>query len=249
MKKYVVGNWKMNGNWEQNSQLLSNLKKNVHSNNEDCYTIVCVPYPYLVQAKGLLHNTCIAYGAQDVSCNENGAYTGEVSAEMLKDMGCRYVIVGHSERRIYHAETNDLIARKTNACLKHRLTPIICVGETLQERQQGQTFNIVQNQLNGVLEKINKENFNNIIIAYEPVWAIGTGQTANPEQAQEVHKYLRQVLSTYTEQEVSILYGGSVKSSNAQIIFSMPDINGGLIGGASLISDDFISINDSINNI
>ena len=248
---YIIGNWKMNGSWEANASLLNNLKVNLQPAINNNKTVVCVPYIYLVQCKGLLNNSHIEYGAQDVSAHENGAYTGEISASMLVDLGCKYVIIGHSERRIYHKETNELIADKVKIALKHSLIPILCVGETLEQREANITNQIVKLQLETVLQTVkNSEQaykIDNIIIAYEPVWAIGTGKTATSEQAQEVHAYLREITNNYMQVSPSILYGGSVKSNNAKELFSMPDINGGLIGGASLIAEEFCTIINSFN--
>ncbi len=251
--KYVIGNWKMHGQWVENAELLTTLK-NMYSGNKalNCHIAICPPYLYLIQAKGLLLNTGICYGGQDVSAYLKGAYTGEVSAAMLKDLGCKYCIIGHSERRTYHAENHDLIAAKIIAALKHDLQPIFCVGETLQQRQNTQTESIIQEQIISVLnivaasEQLN--NMRKIIIAYEPVWAIGTGLTASPEQAQDVHQFIRNILHTlFNLNSISILYGGSVKPDNAAHLFSMADIDGGLIGGASLNANDFMEIINCIN--
>ncbi len=253
IQNYVIGNWKMNGNWETNAKLINSIKSNLpHSlNNSSTKTVVCVPYIYLIQCKGLLNNSIIEYGAQDVSAHENGAYTGEVSAGMLADLGCKYVIIGHSERRVYHKEDNELIADKVNIALKYKLIPILCVGETLEQREEGITNKIVKQQLETVLQSIQnseqKSNIDNIIIAYEPVWAIGTGKTATAEQAHTVHAYLREIADNYMHKSPSILYGGSVKPSNAKELFNMLHINGGLIGGASLNTQDFCDIISTLN--
>jgi len=245
MNKYVIGNWKMNGSWEENSLLLNLLKNNINKSSK-VKTVVCVPYPYLVQAKGLLLNSNISYGAQDLSTYNNGAYTGEVSAGMLADLGCKYVIVGHSERRIYFKESNELVANKTKIALQNNLTPIVCIGETLEQRQSNQTFNILEIQLKAILDELTNDQIPNIILAYEPIWAIGTGQSATKEQAQEVHNYLRKICLEYNKISPSILYGGSLKANNAQEIFAMQDIDGGLIGGASLIANEFLAISNSL---
>jgi triosephosphate isomerase len=178
--------------------------------------------------------------------NNNGAYTGEVSASMLSDLGCKYVIVGHSERRIYFKETDELVANKTKTALQNNLTPIVCIGETLEHRQSNQTFNILEIQLKAILDILDNEQIPNIILAYEPVWAIGTGQSATKERAQEVDFYLRKICLEYNKISPSILYGGSVKANNAKEIFAMQDIDGGLIGGASLIADEFLAISNSL---
>jgi triosephosphate isomerase (TIM) len=196
---------------------------------------VCVPFPYLAQAAERLRETALSWGAQDVSEHLDGAYTGEVSVAMLKDFGCRYVLVGHSERRLLYRESDGQAAAKFVAAVTHGLTPIFCVGETLEERDAGRTEEVVARQLDAV---VNKDEFSQAVLAYEPVWAIGTGRTATPEQAQAVHAFLRRKVPF----ETRILYGGSVKPQNAQAIFAMPDIDGGLIGGASLAAGDFLAI-------
>lgn len=205
---------------------------------------MCAPAPYLAQCQALLTGSPIGWGAQDVSAQVSGAYTGEVSVAMLADFGCRYVIVGHSERRAYHAESSELVAKKALAALAAGLTPIVCVGETLAEREAGQTFVVVRNQLDAVLALVG-ERFNEIVIAYEPVWAIGTGKTATPEMAQEVHARLRAQLAeknAIAAGTVQILYGGSMKPDNAAELMAQPDIDGGLIGGAALKAADFLAI-------
>jgi triosephosphate isomerase (TIM) len=249
--KYIIGNWKMNGQWIQNAELMSQLKNNT-AENLNCNIVICPPYPYLIQAKGLFANTHITYGAQDVSAYDKGAYTGEISAAMLKDLGCTYTIIGHSERRIYHNETDALIAEKIITSLTYDLQPIFCLGETLEQRQNNQTEEIIQKQLVNVLDIILQSkqaaHMHKIIIAYEPVWAIGTGLNASPTQAQAVHKFIRNTCQTFNLNNISILYGGSVKPDNAAELFSMPDINGGLIGGASLNAADFIAIINALPN-
>jgi triosephosphate isomerase len=196
---------------------------------------VCVPYPYLGQAQERLRGTPLAWGAQNLSEHLEGAYTGEVSVAMLKDFGCRYAIVGHSERRQLYRESDAQVAAKFVAAVTHGVTPILCVGETLEEREAGRTEEVVARQLDAV---VNKDEFSRAVLAYEPVWAIGTGRTATPEQAQAVHAFLRRKLPSGTP----ILYGGSVKPQNAAAIFAMPDVDGGLIGGASLVAGDFLAI-------
>ncbi len=192
-----------------------------------------------------ISGTPIGLGAQDVSDEDSGAYTGEVAGAMLQDVGCRYVIVGHSERRSIYGESDEFTARKHAAALRHGLTPILCVGELLEEREQGATEQVVERQLDAVIDLVGIEGLNGAVIAYEPVWAIGTGKTATPEQAQEVHAFIRGRLgseSTAIAESTRILYGGSVKAANAPELFSMPDIDGGLIGGASLSADEFLAI-------
>jgi triosephosphate isomerase len=206
---------------------------------------VCAPAPYLYQCEELLTGGPVAWGAQDVSAQANGAFTGEVSAAMLVDFSCRYVIVGHSERRACHAETSELVAKKTVAALGAGITPIVCVGETLEQREAGQTAAVVSRQLAAVLALLDDEAVTQIVVAYEPVWAIGTGKTATPAMAQEVHAQLRTQLrerSAAAADKVAILYGGSMKPDNAAELMAQPDIDGGLIGGAALKAADFLAI-------
>lgn len=239
-RKLVVGNWKMNGSRAANAELLAGLKAAGPWVGE---VAVCVPAPYLGEVALSLQGEAIHWGAQDVSAFESGAYTGEVSAAMLAEFGCRYVIVGHSERRAYHAESDQLVADKAKAVLAHRMTPIVCVGETLAEREAGQTAEVVKRQLSAVIHTL-KSCISQVVVAYEPVWAIGTGKTASPEQAQEVHALLRAQLQAATEHagDMKLLYGGSVKADNAADLFSRADIDGGLIGGAALKAVDFAAI-------
>ncbi len=232
--RLVAGNWKMHGSRASNSALLEALLQEVgRQGSVEC--AVCPPYPYLEQVYGRLKGTPIACGAQNLSEHAQGAYTGEVSAAMLKEFGCRYVIVGHSERRQHYGESDARVAAKFAAAQAAGLTPILCVGETLEERESGRTEEVVARQLDAVL---NESDFGEAALAYEPVWAIGTGRNATPEQAQAVHAFLREKLRPATR----ILYGGSVKAQNAAAIFAMPDVDGGLIGGASLVAQDFIGI-------
>ncbi len=237
----VIGNWKMNGLRASNAELLAALK--AAPPHPSVQVAVCVPHPYLADVARELANTPLAWGAQDCSAHESGAYTGEVSAAMLADCACRYVLVGHSERRAQHAESDALVADKAKAALKHGLTPVVCVGETLSERQAGQTEAVVQRQLSAVINGLGSD-LPQIVVAYEPVWAIGTGQTATPEQAQAVHAFLRQQLAAATDQAalMPLLYGGSVKADNAAALFAQVDIDGGLIGGASLKATEFTAI-------
>lgn len=243
-RKLIVGNWKMNGSLAANTVLLSDIKSGLESNKSGCEVAVCVPAPYLAHCRLKLAGSLIAWGAQDVSAQAPGAYTGEVSASMLQDFAVKYVIVGHSERRAYHAESNALVAQKTVRALAVGLTPIVCVGETLSEREAGRTDAVVGGQLDAVLTVLNDAESCKIVIAYEPVWAIGTGKTATPQMAQEVHAKLRaQLASKYRPAAaVKILYGGSMKPDNAKELLAMPDIDGGLIGGASLKAADFLAI-------
>jgi len=243
-RKLIIGNWKMNGTLAKNEALLKKLTDGVTGmSGMDC--AVCVPFPYLAQTQALLRGTSIKYGAQNVHQAEKGAYTGEVSVHMLRDFGCNYVIVGHSERRTLSGESSGLVAEKYASVQKAGLTPILCVGETLEQREAGMTETVVGEQLAEVIKVRGVQSFRTAVIAYEPVWAIGTGRTASPEQAQEVHAFVRKKIAGFDEdfgQALCILYGGSVNASNAAELFAMPDINGGLIGGASLVADDFLAI-------
>ena len=242
----IAGNWKMNGSLAFNAALLSELKSGVQNLAKlECDIAVCVPAPYLAQVQSALQNSPLKWGAQDVSGQASGAYTGEVAASMLNDFSCHFAIVGHSERRAYHAETDELVAQKTLQLLRAGITPIVCVGETLQERKADQTEEIVGRQLNAVLHALDQTDIIRIVIAYEPVWAIGTGMTATPEMAQRVHAFLRcqlAVIDKEVAQRVQILYGGSMKPDNAAALLAMQDIDGGLIGGAALKSVDFLGI-------
>lgn len=240
-KKLIAGNWKMNGSTVANAALLQALLPT--SANWACEVAVCVPALYLGQVQGLIAGSAVQLGAQDVSAQESGAYTGEVSAVMLRDFAVRYAIVGHSERRQYHAETDHDVALKVQRALAAGITPIVCVGETLAQRESGQTYEVVKRQLAAVIHA-NGHCISEIAVAYEPVWAIGTGKTATPEMAQQVHAVLRAQLQAATPQadRVNILYGGSMNASNAAQLLAQPDIDGGLVGGASLKPADFLSI-------
>jgi triosephosphate isomerase len=239
--KLMVGNWKMLGSLAVNASLLSDILNGM--GDVTCHAAVCVPAPYLAQAQILLAGSAVALGAQDVSGHESGAYTGEVSAEMLRDFTVRYAIVGHSERRQYHGETDTVVAHKAQRALAAGITPIVCVGESLAEREAGQTELVVKRQLAAVIHT-NGHCISEIVVAYEPVWAIGTGLTARPEQAQAVHVVLRAQLQAATEhaKRVPILYGGSMNAANAADLLAQPDVDGGLIGGASLKASDFLSM-------
>ncbi|MBB5199182.1 triosephosphate isomerase [Glaciimonas immobilis] len=233
----------MNGSLAANASLLAELKAGLGHFN--CDIAVCVPSPYLAQCQAALTGTPLAWGAQDVSVHSAGAYTGEIAASMLLDFACKYVIVGHSERRAYHGETSQVVAQKAVIALKSGLTPIVCVGETLSERQAGQTDAVVSEQLEAVLALLDISALTGIVIAYEPVWAIGTGMTATPQMAQDVHAALRSRVALKNRDSASlvkILYGGSMKPDNAAELMAMPDIDGGLIGGAALKAADFLSI-------
>ena len=241
MKKLIAGNWKMNGSLSANETLLAALAQGL-SAKPACDIAICVPAAYFAQVQSL-KTVSIDLGSQDVSAQVSGAFTGEVSAAMLKDFGARYAIVGHSERRQYHGETDTLVADKAKAALAVGITPIVCVGETLAEREAGRTEEVVKRQLAAVIHT-NGHCISEIVVAYEPVWAIGTGKTASPAEAQAVHAVLRAQLKAATDQSarVKILYGGSMNAANAASLLGQPDIDGGLIGGASLKAADFLSI-------
>ncbi len=238
--KLIVGNWKMNGGLAANSALLVALLGGWRAQGGRTMS-VCVPFPYLGQARDVLSGSTIAWGAQDVSAHASGAFTGEVSAGMLAEFGCRHVLVGHSERRQLHGESDGEVAAKAAAALDGGLTPIVCVGETLAEREAGQTHAVAGRQFDAVAAVLGGR-VALIVMAYEPVWAIGTGKTASPGEAQAVHAFLRQRLAAAGAPEVSVLYGGSVKAANAAELFAMPDIDGGLVGGASLDANEFLAI-------
>lgn len=240
-KKLIAGNWKMNGSLAANEVLLKALIAGL--GDVTCDVAVAVPAPYLAQVQALTAGTAVAAAAQDVSRYESGAYTGEVSVAMLKDFGVRYALVGHSERRQYHGETDVAVAEKAQRALAAGVTPIVCVGETLQEREAGQTEAVVKRQLAAVIH-LNGHCISEIVVAYEPVWAIGTGRTASPEQAQAVHAVLRAQLAAASEHadRIRLLYGGSMNAGNAAQLLAQPDIDGGLVGGASLKAADFLQI-------
>ena len=243
-QKLVAGNWKMHGGLEANAALLRSVAAGAAGLGQVAVA-VCVPYPYLAQAQSLLTGTHVAWGAQNLSEHAKGAYTGEVSASMLSDFGCRYVLVGHSERRSLFGEGDALVAAKFMATQAAGLCPVLCVGETLAERERGETAAVVAAQIDAVLGVAGIEAFAKAVVAYEPVWAIGTGRTATSDQAQEVHAAIRAQLASVdgrVAEALQILYGGSVKPGNAQELFGMPDIDGGLIGGASLVGEDFLAI-------
>jgi triosephosphate isomerase len=202
---------------------------------------VCVPFPYLVQARDALSGSAVAWGAQDVSAHADGAYTGEVAASMLADLGCRYALCGHSERRQHHGESDALVAAKAGASLAAGITPIVCVGETLAEREAHRTQDVVLRQLSAVVEALG-DRLRDVVVAYEPVWAIGTGRTATPQTAQDVHATLRESLRRRGADGVRLLYGGSVKAANAAALMAMPDVDGALVGGASLDANEFLTI-------
>jgi triosephosphate isomerase len=240
----VAGNWKMHGDDASNRELVAGIVKGAPE-ADNVSLLVCPPFPYLASVASQLQGSAVELGAQNVSEHQAGAYTGEVASRMLRDVGCRYVIVGHSERRALYGESSAQVAEKMAAALGAGLVPILCVGEMLEEREAGSTEEVVGEQLGAALERSGIAAFKGSVIAYEPVWAIGTGKTATPEQAQDVHRYIRSVLAEQdasVAETVQILYGGSVKGDNAAGLFAMPDIDGGLIGGASLKAADFLAI-------
>ena len=246
----VAGNWKMNKTFQEAEELISDLVAELEKSEHSCDVVVCPPAVYLEMASDYSSDTGVmAIGAQNVSEYEKGAYTGEIAATMLASMDVQYCIVGHSERRKYFGETNNQLALKVERLLENSIHPIFCCGEVLEEREEGIHFKVVKEQIEEALFHFGKDEFSNIIIAYEPVWAIGTGKTATPEQAQEMHEFIRRVISEKYGNDVAdnttILYGGSCNAKNAKELFSNPDVDGGLIGGASLIAEDFVKIVNS----
>jgi triosephosphate isomerase len=243
-KKIVAGNWKMNTTLQQGIELAESVNNAV--SESDVTVVLCTPFIHLNEVAKVINKESLFLGAQNCADKGSGAYTGEVSAEMVKSAGASFVILGHSERRAYYGETNEILSEKVKLALANDLTPIFCIGEILEEREAGEHFNVVKNQLDEGLFNLSAEDFSKIVIAYEPVWAIGTGKTASPEQAQEIHKVIRDHITTKYGQaiadETSILYGGSCKPSNATELFANQDVDGGLIGGASLKADDFMGI-------
>jgi len=240
----VAGNWKLNGSLDSISELVSGIRGKLAA-VKNAELAVCPPYIYLSHVQKLLDGVDVALGAQDCSDQESGAYTGEVSAAMVKEFGCKYNIIGHSERRHIYGDSNDQVATKFAHVVKNGLIPILCVGETLEERESGHTEVVVSQQMNSVLDLFGVEAFKNAVIAYEPVWAIGTGQVAIPSQAQEVHEHIRLTLDAKNKDiaaNIRILYGGSMKPDNAKELLQQTDIDGGLIGGAALKAEDFVGI-------
>jgi len=244
----VAGNWKMNGDSTMTSELVDEIAAG-YVDSDSCELLICPPFPLLGLAANKIQGTSIFLGAQNLSEYNSGAYTGEVSALMLTDAGCQYVIIGHSERRAIMRETNEMIRKKFYAAIDNNLIPILCVGETLEQKEQQLTMEIIEQQLKSVIGS-NAKSLTNAVIAYEPVWAIGTGLTATPEEAQSIHHFIRGIISSISQEiadNIQILYGGSVNGGNAKGLFSMPDIDGGLIGGASLTASDFLSIVKATN--
>lgn len=240
-KRLVIGNWKMHGSTEPNRVLLEELTAGAGFLADQCRIAVCVPFPYLAQARDVLVDSSVTWGAQDISAHLQGAYTGEVSAAMLADFSCQWALVGHSERRSLHGETSEQVAAKALQALQFGITPVVCVGETLAQQEAGLTASVIAEQLQPVLA-FDASQLQQLVVAYEPVWAIGTGRTASPEQAQAVHAQIRAALQQKGAGQVPVLYGGSVKPDNAASLFAMPDIDGALVGGASLVAHDFLRI-------
>jgi triosephosphate isomerase len=243
-RPFVAGNWKMNGNRREAEQLLAGVLAGM-SGVKKAEVAVCPPFVLIPRVAELLTGSVVAWGGQNLDVHDSGAYTGEVSGAMLKDCGCRYVIVGHSERRALYGETSVMVAEKFQAAQRHGLVPILCVGETLDERERGITEKVIEVQLSAVVDKCGVAALREAVVAYEPVWAIGTGRTATPQQAQDVHRFIRgrvAALDRGVADGLRIQYGGSVKPDNAQELFAQPDIDGGLIGGASLKAADFLGI-------
>lgn len=247
-KKMIAGNWKMNKTTREAIELANGIKREL-SQIDDISLVVCVPFTALDEVSEVLYESNIALGAQNMHWEESGAFTGEISGAMLKDLNCSFVILGHSERRQLFHETDENVNLKTKAALKYGLAPIVCVGETLEEREKNITFQVIEKQINGSLKGLSAGDIAKVVIAYEPVWAIGTGKTASPQQAQEVHAFIRgEIKKKYSESEannITILYGGSVKPSNTKELMKEKDIDGGLIGGASL---DVESFREIVNN-
>ncbi len=248
-KKIVAGNWKMNKNLQEGIALATELNDMLKAEKPNCDVVICTPFIHLAKVSEIINPALLGLGAENCADKASGAYTGEVSAEMVKSTGAQYVILGHSERREYYKETPEILKEKVLLALQNGLKVIFCIGESLAEREAGRQNAVVKAELEGSIFNLTPKQFSNIIIAYEPIWAIGTGKTATSEQAEEIHAYIRSVIATkYGQQladETSILYGGSCKASNAPELFTKPDIDGGLIGGASLKVQDFMGIIDA----
>jgi triosephosphate isomerase len=245
-KQIVAGNWKMNKTFQEADELINSILEYIKKDENTAEVVICPPSLYLELASDQANETSLMVGAQNMSCNEFGAFTGEISAPMLASMGIDYCILGHSERRKYFNESHEMLTEKAEMALKHNITPIFCCGEHLPERESGNHFNVVKEQIEKALFHLPESDFAKIVLAYEPVWAIGTGVTATSAQAQEMHLYIRDLIKEKygddVAQETTILYGGSCNAKNAKELFSNPDVDGGLIGGASLKADDFIKI-------
>ena len=247
MRRFLIaGNWKMNCGPYDAAELLEGLKAKKAEVSENVDVLVCPPFVSIGMAVNYLHDTDIQVGAQNLHFEENGAFTGEISGSMIAESGCNYVIIGHSERRQYFGETDTTVNKRTHKALEHKLAPIVCVGESLDQRKSDKHYELVKNQVTAALFNISEEDLLDVVIAYEPIWAIGTGETASPEQAQEMHEHIRKIIAELYSQDaadqVNILYGGSMKPANAHELLSQPDVDGGLIGGASLDADSFSEI-------
>ena len=250
-KKIVAGNWKMNTTLAEGVGLAKDVNEALAGRSPKCDVVICVPFTHLASVAGVIDSNKLGLGAENCADHLKGAYTGEVSAPMVASTGANYVILGHSERRQYYGETSEILKTKVNLALENNLTPIFCIGEVLEQREDGTFFDVVKAQIEEALFDLSAEDFGKIILAYEPVWAIGTGKTTTDDQAQEMHAFIRGVIAGKYGQEVadncSILYGGSCKPSNAKALFAKPDVDGGLIGGASLAAADFMGIVDAWN--
>jgi len=245
----VAGNWKMNGSRESIKTLLDGIKAGA-ADVTSAELAVCCPAVYISDVANQLENTAVAYGGQDIAVQDSGAYTGEIAGSMWTDFGCKYVIIGHSERRTYHKESDELVAEKFEAARKVGLIPLFCIGETLEERETEVTEDVVSRQVNAVIDRVGVDVLGEGVIAYEPVWAIGTGVTATPEQAQDTHAFIRSMIAEQSQEvadKIQILYGGSMNPGNAAELLACADIDGGLIGGASLKADDFLAIGKAAN--
>ncbi len=250
-KKIVAGNWKMNTTLAEGVSLAKDVSEALASRTPNCDVVICVPFTHLASVAAVIDSQKLGLGAENCADHTKGAYTGEVSAAMVASTGANYVILGHSERRQYYGETSEILKTKVNLALENNLTPIFCIGEVLEQRENGTYLNVVKAQIEEALFDLSADNFGKLILAYEPVWAIGTGKTATDDQAQEMHVFIRGVIADKYGKEVaencSILYGGSCKPSNAKALFAKPDVDGGLIGGASLAAADFMGIVDAWN--
>ena len=248
-KKIVAGNWKMNKNLQEGVALATELNEVLSTDKPNCGVVICTPFIHLASVANVINKDIIGLGAENCADKASGAYTGEVSAEMVKSTGADYVILGHSERRAYYGETAEILKEKVNLALANNLEVIFCIGEVLEEREAGKQNEVVRTQLEGSLFELTAEQFSHVVLAYEPVWAIGTGKTATAEQAEEMHAFIRQTIADKFGAEAAdnttILYGGSCKPSNAKELFAKPDVDGGLIGGASLKAADFKGIIDA----
>lgn len=245
-KNIVAGNWKMNTTLQEGVELAKEVNAALEGVEPKCDVIICVPFTHLATINGVINTNKLGLGAENCADHLKGAYTGEVSAPMVASTGAKYVILGHSERRQYYGENNETLKEKVNLALENGLTPIFCIGEVLEERENGTFFDVVKGQIEGALFDLSAEDFSKLILAYEPVWAIGTGKTATADQAEEIHAFIRSVIAEKYGKEIadntSILYGGSCKPSNAAELFAKPDVDGGLIGGAALKAADFMGI-------